>query len=338
MTVTPPISRSVRALFLFICAATMTVAQQLSAPEAQPGTIIGTVLDFTGNVVSRATVVLQGPNRGDVRSISAQENGSFKFDSVKAGIPYHLSVSAAGFVSWTSNKIILAPGQYLILTGINLRLARVETTVTVVPPEVRARQQLKAQEQQRIIGVIPNFYVVYERNAAPLTPKMKFDLALKFLTDPVTNAGYGLNAAIYQANGYPSWNQDAKGFMQRLGAAYAGGYTDVLVGDAVLPSLLHQDPRYFYQGTGTTKSRLLHAMSSPFVIRGDDGRREINFSGIGGNLVSGAIANAYYPDKDRGVNLVIRSALIGAGGRLVTAVAQEFLLHKITSRHKKPVP
>jgi Carboxypeptidase regulatory-like domain len=335
---TPPIPRSLRALFWCICTTTMTVAQQLSAPEAQPATIVGTVMDFKGDVVSQATVVLQGPNRDDVRSIAAQENGSFKFDSVNAGIPYHLSVSAAGFANWTSNEITLAPGQYLILTGINLRLAPVQVTVTVVPSEGLAAQQLKAQEQQRIIGVIPNFYVVYEHNAAPLTPKLKFHLALKFLVDPMTNVGFGLNAAIYQANGYPSYSQDAKGFLQRLGATYAGGYTDVLVGDAVLPSLLHQDPRYFYQGTGTTKSRLLHAISSPFVIKGDDGRREINFSGIGGNLVSGAIANAYYPDKDRGVNLVVRSALIGVAGRMVNAVAQEFFLHKFTSRHKKPVP
>jgi hypothetical protein len=311
----------------------MTVAQQLSAPEPQPGTIVGTVLDFRGDAVSRATVVLQGPKRDDVRSIAAQENGSFKFDSVNAGIPYHLSVSAARFANWTSNEIILAPGQYLILTGISLRLARVEVTVTVVPPEVLATQQLKAQEQQRIVGVIPNFYVAYEPNAVPLSPKQKFHLAFKFLVDPVTNAGFGVNAALYQAGGYPSYSQDLKGFGQRLGATYAGGYTNILVGDALLPSLLHQDPRYFFQGTGTKKSRLLHALSSPFVTRADNGRREINFSEIGGNLASGAIANAYYPDKDRGVHLVVRSALIGAGGRMAAAVAQEFLLHKFTSRH-----
>src|SRR5262245_1262824 len=130
-----PISRSVRALFLYLCTATMTVAQQLSAPEAQPGTIVGTVLDFRGDVVSQATIVLQGPDLDDVRSIAAQENGSFKFDSVNAGIPYHLSVSAKGFANWTSNKIILAPGQYLILTGINLRLAVARVTVTVLPSD-----------------------------------------------------------------------------------------------------------------------------------------------------------------------------------------------------------
>jgi hypothetical protein len=291
------------------------------------------VLDLRGDLVSRARVVLQGPTPDDLRPIAAQENGSFKFDSVKAGIPYHVSVSAPGFATWTSNEIILRPGQFLILTGINLRLARVEVTVTVVPSDVLATEQVKAQEQQRIAGVIPNFFVVYEHNAVPLTPKLKFHLAFKFLVDPVTNAGFALNAALYQAGGYPGYSQDTKGFFQRLGATYAGGYTDVLVGNAVLPSLLHQDPRYFYQGTGTKMSRLLHALSTPFITRGDDGRREFNFSDIGGNVASGAIANAYYPDKDRGVGLVVRSALIGAGGRAAAAVAQEFLLHKFTSRH-----
>ena len=335
---TPPISKSLRTFFLCICAATMTGAQQLSAPEPQAGTIVGTVLDPRGDVVSRAKVVLQGPDRDDVRPLAAQENGFFRFDSVKAGVPYHLSVSAPGFADWTSSEIMVAPGQYLTLAGIKLRVARVQVTVNVVPNEALAIEQVKAQEQQRIAGIIPNFYVVYEKNAVPLTPKLKFHLALRFLVDPVTNVGFVINAGAYQMSGYPSWSQEAKGFGQRLGATYAGGYTNILVGDAVLPSLLHQDPRYFFQGTGSTKSRLFHALSSPFVIRGDNGHRQINFSGIGGNLASGAIANAYYPDKDRGAKLVVRSALVGAGGRVASAVLQEFLLHKFTSRHGKPAP
>jgi Carboxypeptidase regulatory-like domain len=333
---TPRIPKPVCILFLWICAATTTLAQQVSAPEPKPGTIVGTVLDFKGGVVSGASVVLRGANGADVQPIVTQENGFFKFDSVKAGIPYRVSVSAKGFADWTSNEIKLAPGQYLILNGISLRVAGVRVTVNVVPSEEIAAQQLKAAEQQRIIGVIPNFFVSYEQSPAPLTPKMKFHLSRKFLLDPVVIAGYIMNAAIYQGIGYPSYGQDAAGFGQRVGAAFAGGYTNVLVGDALLPSLLHQDPRYFYQGTGTTKSRLLHALSTPIVIRGDDGRREINYSSIGGDLASGAIANAYYPDKDRGVGLVFRGAAIGMAGRIANAVAQEFLLRKYTSRRTNP--
>lgn len=348
---TAPTPKAVWILAVCICAAAQiftqqtqaqqtqaqqTQTQQISAPDPQPGTIVGTVLDFKGDVVPKASVVLRGESAGDVQPTLAQETGFFRFDSVKAGVPYHVSVSAAGFADWTSNQIVLAPAQNLIVSDINLRLQVVEVTVNVVPPEQVAVEQVKVEEQQRIAGIIPNFYVVYDSKPAPLNAKLKFHLAMKFLVDPVTMAGFGINAGIYQMSHYPSYDLGAKGFGQRLGATFAGGYTNILVGDAVLPSLLHQDPRYYYQGTGTTKSRLLHAVSSAFVVHGDNGRREFNLSGIGGDLASGAIANAYYPDKDRGAGLVVRSALIGAGGRMANAVVQEFVLHKITSRHTKP--
>lgn len=333
---TPPIPRFLCALMICACAATTTLAQQLSAPEPEPGTIVGTVLDFTGGVVPGAIVSLNAQNRNDDRRVLTQGNGFFKLDGVKPGIHYHVAVSAQGFANWTSDDITLAPGQCFIVTGISMRIASVQQSVTVVPIEEVAVQQLKVEETQRILGVIPNFYVVYNKNPAPLTPKLKFHLAMKLLTDPVTTTGFALNAAIYQMAGYPSYGQGAKGYGKRLGATFAGGYTNILVGDALLASLLHQDTRYFYQGTGTTKSRLMHALSSPFVIRGDDGRREINFSGIGGSLASGAIANAYYPDKDRGARLVLSSALIGVAGRMANAVVQEFVLRKFTSQHDKP--
>jgi len=84
-----------------------------------------------------------------------------------------------------------------------------------------------------------------------------------------------------------------------------------MIGGAILPSLLHQDPRYFYQGTGTTKSRVLHAVSFPFICRGDNGRLQPNYSTIGGDLGSAAIANAYYPASNRGLGLFFGNFLIG---------------------------
>ena len=320
-------------LLVYIWATTIVAAQQLAAPEPQAGIIIGTVVDATGGVVQGATVRLEGKRRSDDRSVLTQETGFFKLNSVKPGIPYHVSVSAEGFADWISDDLTLTPGQCVIVTGIKLRVASVQTAVTVVPTDELAIQQLKVEEKQRIIGVIPNYYVVYEKDPAPLTSKLKFHLGVKFLTDPVTTTGFLLNAAIYQAAGYPSYGQGSKGYGKRLGATLAGGYANILIGDAVLPSLLHQDTRYFYQGTGTTKSRLLHALSTPFLIRADDGHREINYSGIGGSLVSGAIANLYYPDKDRGARLVVGGALIGVGGRMANAIVQEFLLRKFTSHN-----
>lgn len=330
---TPQFPKSVCTLLICICAATMTLAQQVLPSDPQTATIIGTVLDVNGGTVPKASVVLQGPAPDDHRALVAQDNGFFKLDGVKPGIPYHVIVSARGFANWASNGVIVEPGQFFILTGITLRVATVQATVTVVPAEQLAVEQVKSEEKQRILGVIPNFYVVYDRNAVPLTAKLKFQLALRASVDPVTIAGFGLSAGIDQLGDYPSYGQGADAYGQRLGATFAGGYTNILVGGAVLPSLLHQDPRYFYQGTGTAKSRLLHALSIAFVTKADNGHQQVNYSSIGGDLASGAIANAYYPSKDRGPGLVFSSALIGAGGRMVSAVIQEFVLRKFTSQH-----
>jgi hypothetical protein len=87
----------------------------------------------------------------------------------------------------------------------------------------------------------------------------------------VTTGGFFLNAGLYQAAGYPDYTGGMKGFGQRLGSTFAGGYTNVLVGDALLPSLLHQDSRYFYKGSGPVSSRLLHALTYPVIARGTMG-------------------------------------------------------------------
>jgi len=327
------INKSACSLAMFLWAATLSLAQQPQLRAPQTATIVGTVLDVVGGTVPNATVILQASAPSDDPTVVTGDDGFFKFDGIKAGTPVRILVDASGFKSWTSNEIVLQSGQSFILKDIILAVAPIEVSVNAVTPEQIATEQVKSEEKQRVFGVVPNFYVTYEHDAAPLTPKLKFQLALKALTDPVTISGFGLNAAIYQAADYPSYRQGAAGYGQRLGATFAGGYTKILLGDALLPSLFHQDPRYFYQGTGTTKSRLLHAMACPFVTRGDDGRREINYSNIIGDLASGAIANAYYPSQDRGAGLVARSALIGAGGRMAFGIVQEFVLHKWTSRH-----
>lgn len=313
---------------------TLAGAQQVSAPAPQNGTIEGTVLDINGGVVPDATVMLDGPAAADQQSVTSSDNGFFQFTDVKNGAPWHVTVSAPGFVTWTSPEIRLQPGQFFLLTSISLRLTTVQVTVNALTVEQVATEQVRAEEKQRVFGFIPNFYVAYERNTAPLTPKLKFQLAFRSLIDPVTMAGFVLNATFYQAADYPNYSGGMKGYGQRLGATFAGGYTNIMIGDALLPSLLHQDPRYFYQGTGTKRSRWLHAISNPFITRGDNGCREFNFSGIGGDLASGAIAESYYPESERGGALILRSALIGAAGRMANGIIQEFLLRKVTTHRE----
>jgi hypothetical protein len=310
-------------------------SQQISAPDPQTGTITGTVTDVNGDAVPGATIVLEGPSGGDHSTVVANENGFFQLKNLDPGIPYHIAVTANGFANWTSpDNIILKPGQVLDLPGVNLQIATVVTTVVALSSEQAATEQVKVEETQRVLGVFPNFYVVYDHNAVPLTSKLKFQLALRASVDPVTFLGVGVLAAADQAADTPKYVQGVKGYGERVGATYTDGFTDILIGGAILPSLLHQDPRYFYQGTGTTKSRILHALSSPFICKGDNGRWQPNYSSVGGDLASGAIANLYYPASNRGVRLVFGNALITTGGRMVNGLVQEFFLRKFTHNIK----
>jgi Carboxypeptidase regulatory-like domain len=315
-------------LFVHVFAA----GQEVSAPAPQPAIVVGTVVDVNGGVVPDAAVVLSGSNPDRHMTTSSDGNGFFQFAKVSPGTDWQVTIRTRDFKDWMSKTFALLPGQYFLLTGIQLHLAMVQVSVTALTPGQVATEEVKTEEKQRVLGVVPNFYVVYDHEPMPLTAKLKFQLALKSLTDPVTITGFAVNATIYQAAHYPDYREGGEGYVQRLGSTFAGGYTNVLIGDALLPSILHQDPRYFYQGTGTTRSRLLHALSNPLLTYGDNGRRQINFSGIGGDLASGLIANAYYPSQERGGGLVFKSALIGAGGRIANGLLQEFVLKRLGSR------
>jgi hypothetical protein len=219
--------------------------------------------------------------------------------------------------------------------GSKVKIEEAKTTVSVVyTPEEIALEQVKIEEQQRVFGIFPNFYVVYDHDAVPLTTKLKFHLAFRTSIDPVTLIGVGVLAGINQAGNTPDYRQGLKGYGERYGAAAADGFSDIMIGGAILPSLLHQDPRYFFQGTGTNKSRFLHAISNPFICRGDNGHLQPNFSSIGGDLASAALSNAYYPASNRGAGLVFENLLVSTGERMLSSLAQEFILHRLSKGRK----
>jgi hypothetical protein len=154
---------------------------------------------------------------------------------------------------------------------------------------------------------------------------LKFNLAIRAETDVVTFMGAATLAAIHQASDTPAYQQGLKGYGQRYGAAYAGGASDILIGGAVLPSLLHQDPRYFYSGEGTTRQRVTHALRAIFLTHGDNGKIQFNYSGLGGDMASAALANTYYPRANRGPNLFLANWAVLSAGRAANTIAQEFL-------------
>jgi hypothetical protein len=223
------------------------------------------------------------------------------------------------------------------VTDVKLRLSGLESSVTVYASTRQvAVDQVHLEEQQRVLGSIPNFYAMYDsQNAVPLTTKLKFQLAMRVSVDPVTAMGVTFMAGVRQATRTPNYVQGAKGYGQRVGAEAAAGFSDIMIGGAILPSLLHQDPRYFYQGTGTTRSRLGHALASPFVCRGNNGRLQPNYSSMGGDLASAALMNTYYPQSNRGAAMVFGRFATSIAQRSLSGVMQEFVLPRITRALKK---
>ncbi|MGP8260962.1 MAG: hypothetical protein ACLQM6_13520 [Acidobacteriaceae bacterium] len=187
----------------------------------------------------------------------------------------------------------------------------------------KAERELKQEEQQRLLGVVPNFSVVLNGQALPLTGKQKWNLALHGVVDPfyfVWSFVYGGGESeLSGSNSGYGWG--AAGYFKRVGANYADNVNGALIGNALLPQLLHQDPRYFRMGTGPVKSRIWNAALSTVVCRGDNGKKQFNISNVLGNYISGAISNAYYPADQRGFGQTMETGtevtLFGAlGGQM----------------------
>ena len=310
----------------------LSTLPQEKNPAPQLGSIVGTVVDVKGDPVREAAVVLQGPVLSDRRTAGTNDKGFFEIHDVEPGIPYRVTISATGFADWTSSVVTLAPGQYEILTDIKLRIEELRTTVTVSPKTSAeiATEQVKIEEMQRGFGMIPNFLEVYNPNAEPLTWKLKFSLAFRVARDPITATGAGLLAGAGEVTGTPKYADGIKGFGERFGAAYANQFTDTMIGDAILPSLLHQDPRYFYQGAGTKKSRVLHAVSNLLITKGDNGHFQPNYSLLGGDLASAAISTTYSPNSNHGVGLVFQNFGLNLAVHLSGRLLQEFVFRPST--------
>ena len=200
-----------------IAIAVPLAAQDVNAPKPETGHITGTVTDVNDDPVPSATVVLEGPAPADPRTVVSNDNGFFEFNDLAPGIPYHVTISAPGFGNWTSPDVILKPGETLILTGSKLQIAQALTTISVAyTAEEVATEQVKIEEQQRVFGIIPNFYVVYDHNAEPLTAKLKFRLAFRTSIDPVTIIGVGVLAAINQAGDTPNYGQGWRGTVSAM--------------------------------------------------------------------------------------------------------------------------
>lgn len=306
---------------------------QLLPDQQLPGGVSGTVVDGTGAAVFGARVTLTQEDQSPSQEARTSDDGQFFFRDIAPG-PFHLAITATGFATLTYSGI-LRPGEVAIVPQIALALATAVTEVQVVAPRTElAQDQIKVQEKQRVLGVVPNFYVSYVPDAAPLSSKQKFELGWKTILDPFTFGLIGAVAGVEQAhNDFSGYGQGAQGYAKRYGAAFADNVSGLLIGNAILPSLLKQDPRYFYKGTGSRRSRILYALASSVICKGDEGREEANYSSILGSLAAGGLSNLYYPAKDRnGAALTFETAAIGIGETAAFNLFQEFVSRKVTPK------
>jgi hypothetical protein len=276
------------------------------------------------------------------RNLLSGENGQFSFAGIAPG-PFHLTVTAAGFAMQTFSGV-LHSGEIETVPPIALDVAGAVTEVVVGlsrAEEVEvAEEEIKVEEKQRVLAVIPNFYVSYIPNPLPLTPKQKFEIAWKTVIDPFTFAVVGATAGVEQAqNHFDGYGQGAQGYGKRYGAGYADTVTGTFIGGAILPSLLKQDPRYFYKGNGRIRSRILYAIANSVICKGDNRRWQPNYSGVLGSLAAGGVSNLYYPANDRdGLGLTFENAGIGIGGTAVANLFQEFVVRKLTPKAPSQEP
>jgi hypothetical protein len=299
--------------------------------EHQAGSIRGKVVDQSGADIAGAVVKLTREGQSSGLEVTSDEDGLFAFSNVAPG-PFQLTISSPGLASQKPSGNLRSREAYvtpLIMLVIPTQVTEVHVGLT---PEELADVQIKVQEKQRVFGVIPNFYVSYEPISAPLTAKQKFELAWKSASDPITLVGVGVVAGISQAGDrWSAYGQGAQGYAKRYGASYANVFAATFIGGAVMPSVLKQDPRYFYKGSGNKRSRILFAVASSVICQGDNGHWQPNYSNVIGSFAGAGMQALYLPANDRrGSGFVVSSALIRLGETSLVGVLQEFVFSKLT--------
>ena len=309
--------------------------QEPDAEQTLPASIHGVVASKDGELYEgvHVTLTMVGPGAPAPRTQATDGDGVFNFANVPPQ-PFNLTISSGGFKTQTISGV-LRPDEKFDAQTIVLPVAEstAEVHVTASQQDI-AVEQFHEEEKQRVLGIIPNFYVSYAPDARPLTTRQKYSLAWKSSIDPITvltSAGF---AGVQQAdNTFSGYGQGAQGYAKRFGANYADAFIGTYLGGAVFPSLFKQDPRYFYKGTGSTRSRILYALANAVVCKGDNGHTQFDYSGILGSLAAGGIANLYYPAHDRdGVGLTFEETGIGIAGSAVGNLFQEFVIRRLTPR------
>jgi hypothetical protein len=199
----------------------------------------------------------------------------------------------------------------------------------------KAQGQLQQQEHQRVMGVMATFNTTTNKDAIPLSSPQKYQLFFKSATDPWPFLLAGFSSGIDQAeNSFPEYGQGMKGYAKRFGASYTDYFTGNLLGNAVLASLLREDPRYFQKGTGSFTGRALWAASSTVWCKRDNSTWGPNYANVLGNLMGAAVSNLYYPEADRTASGTIERGVSVTAEAIIGSEVIEFW-PDIVRHHKR---
>ncbi len=323
-------------------AATLSATDTTPADEmqtARASSVTGTVVDSNGDAIPGAHVVLGIAGTSASLATEADGDGYFSFIDPLAGA-CTLSVTAPGFAA-NVQSFRLAAGENLRTADVVLAVSGGSTDVEVsLTLHDQAAEEMHIEEKQRLVGFIPNFYVTYNWKAPPMSAGQKFHLALRSIVDPANIALTAGIAGVEQwTNAFSGYGPGWTGYGKRFGAGMGDLAVGNLVGGAILPSLLRQDPRYFYKGTGSVWSRALYAVSTAVICRGDNGKWQPNYSSVAGDVAAGAISNTYYPKSDRSTAVVtVETGLLNAAEDGFGNLLQEFVFKRFTPSAKQPKP
>ncbi len=295
----------------------------------RPGSVSGMVLDGSEAAIPGASVTLIGAAGRETLRVQSGDDGMFALAEVPAGT-YQIRVARAGFVPYTVEAVI-GSGQRVELGEMLLGVAATDSVEVRASGRDIAEAQVALEEQQRVLGVFPNFYASYAPNAEPLSATQKYRLAWRFTNDPVAYAMAGAIAGGEQPHSFRGYGPGMTGYDKRFGAAYGDGMVSTMVGQALLPAVFHQDPRYFVKGTGSVSSRVLYAVASMVMCKGDNKRWQVNYSNILGNVAGAGVSNLYYPaGSRRGLSAVVQGSMSSTALGAVGGLFQEFVLHRMT--------
>ncbi len=307
-----------------------------SQAVAGASSLVGTVEDMHGKPFAGVVVTAAKDPETAAKTATVDEQGKFTISGLEAGT-YTVSITLPGRTAQVATEVTLGAREERELPIVTERNPHSTTTVQVSADLTQvATAQVQLQEKQRILGVVPNFYTTYLWDSAPMTPKLKFKLALRSEIDPIEFVvDAGVAGAEQYHNTFPGYGGGWQGYGKRFGSAYADSAIGAMLGRALFPIWFHQDPRYFYRGTGTTTSRVWYALGQTFLTRGDNGETEPNYSHLLGNFATAGISNVYRAPSDRTFDLTMRDALIVTASNAVGNVLREFISRPFTSNVPK---